>query len=80
MPIYEFLCARCDHAFEELFRARDPERRVRCPECGSLRVEKQWSAFGFTVSGGASACSSGGCAGGCGGDCGGCGGSCRCGR
>jgi len=37
MPIYDFFCSTCDHAFEFLVRASAPPS---CPECGSEKVEK----------------------------------------
>ena len=40
MPIYEYICAGCDHAFELLLRASE---RAKCPACGSRKLEKQWS-------------------------------------
>jgi putative FmdB family regulatory protein len=63
MPIYEFRCRKCEHEFEELFRSSAEGRSVVCPECGSRRCDKQWSAFGFAVAGGAarSSCDGGGC-------------------
>lgn len=42
MPIYEYLCSACGHAFETLVTASE---RPRCPECQSARLEKQLSTF-----------------------------------
>ena len=46
MPIYEFRCEACDHRFEELVGSHVGvgEEDVRCPECGSDRVERQISS------------------------------------
>lgn len=44
MPIYEYVCGACGHAFEHLARRLD-EKKPACPECGARRTEKQWSAF-----------------------------------
>lgn len=41
MPLYDFHCAACAHAFEALVR-HDP---IRCPSCGSDRVERQIGSF-----------------------------------
>lgn len=42
MPIYEYLCSACGHAFEALVGTSE---RPRCPECQSPRLEKQFSTF-----------------------------------
>ena len=42
MPIYEYVCARCRHAFEALIYGSE---RARCPECASDELEKQLSTF-----------------------------------
>ena len=44
MPIYEYKCGECRHAFEKLIRnATDlPEK---CPACGKPALKKQFSAF-----------------------------------
>jgi putative FmdB family regulatory protein len=43
MPIHEYLCADCGHAFEELVFG---DARPACPACRGERAEKQFSAFG----------------------------------
>ena len=66
MPIYEYVCDRCAHAFEK--RVASSQARVRCPECESARVTRQFSTFAFkgergfvgSRSGGCAGCSSGG--------------------
>jgi putative FmdB family regulatory protein len=45
MPIYEYRCLKCEQGFEELIMGSDPQ--VCCPECGSQRVQRQMSVFGF---------------------------------
>jgi len=42
MPIYEYVCAACGHAFEALLYGSE---RARCPECESDELEKQLSTF-----------------------------------
>jgi putative FmdB family regulatory protein len=42
MPMYEYICADCDHAFEELILA---DEKPLCPECESPNAEKQFSTF-----------------------------------
>lgn len=51
MPIYEFVCAECDHEFESLQRLSDPLPTV-CPACGKGPVSKKISAAGFRLKGG----------------------------
>ena len=67
MPLYEFTCRKCGHAFEELLTLAEADGGdVKCPACGSKRVEKGFSAFatggggsgGFA--GGGGSCGSGG--------------------
>lgn len=39
MPIFEFTCRRCGHAFEALVRKSAP----KCPSCGAEDLERQFS-------------------------------------
>ncbi len=61
MPIYEYICRKCDEEFEQL--VFDREAAIECPACGSRKVKKCLSVFahksdsGFTSSSGSSACS-----------------------
>lgn len=43
MPIYEYSCSECDRAFEELIIRRSDASEVKCPKCGSRRVERLMS-------------------------------------
>ena len=73
MPIYEYICRECGHAFEKLVpRAGTP---VVCEKCAGSQVEKQFSVFAAAVSSPAKHCAAaescpaaGGC--GCHGKCG----------
>jgi putative FmdB family regulatory protein len=71
MPIYEYVCMKCESHFEELvsYGAPDPD----CPDCGAAKVSKQFSVF--AAHGTAEQPSFGGMSGGgcCGGSCGSCG-------
>ena len=55
MPIYEYRCQACDDLFEALVYA---STKVVCPECGSARIEKPFSAFavGGTAAAGPADC------------------------
>jgi putative FmdB family regulatory protein len=41
MPIYEYRCEPCDHAFETLIRSSGDV--AHCPQCGNIEVKKQFS-------------------------------------
>ena len=72
MPIYEYVCMKCESHFEELVRG---DEEPACPDCGGAKVARQFSVFAaHGVSGpqpsfGPTKFSGGGC----------CGGSCGCG-
>jgi putative FmdB family regulatory protein len=62
MPLYEFTCRKCSHQFEELLSlAEMKDSKVKCPACGSPRIDKGFSSFATAATGPA-----GGGAGGCG--------------
>ena len=68
MPLYEYLCRDCGHAFEKLVARWGAS--VACPSCHGAAVEKQLSSFAMagSTSGSASSAQAGGggcCAGGC---------------
>jgi putative FmdB family regulatory protein len=67
MPMYEYVCMKCEAHFEELVRG---EQQVICPQCGATKVSKQLSTFAMIGTGGQTGASGGGC----------CGGSCGCGH
>ncbi|HSB81022.1 MAG TPA: zinc ribbon domain-containing protein [Candidatus Methylomirabilis sp.] len=60
MPIYEFICDECEYAFEK--RVPSSRSRVRCPQCESAKVSKQFSAFAFKGERGFVGSKGGGCA------------------
>ena len=41
MPIHEYHCEPCGHAFEVLIRREDDQ--ARCPQCDGAKVERLWS-------------------------------------
>ncbi|MDR1921089.1 MAG: zinc ribbon domain-containing protein [Candidatus Adiutrix sp.] len=45
MPIYEYSCPACGHAFEEL--TRNSREKAVCPKCGSENCHKLMSASCF---------------------------------
>ncbi|HWG45274.1 MAG TPA: zinc ribbon domain-containing protein [Gemmataceae bacterium] len=40
MPLYEYTCDQCEHAFETLVFDGD---EVACPQCHGNRLQRQWS-------------------------------------
>jgi len=42
MPIYEYVCGGCGHAFEALVRSSETPS---CPACAGTELEKQFSTF-----------------------------------
>jgi putative FmdB family regulatory protein len=71
MPIYEFVCMKCESHFEELLRVDEAD--PACPDCGGAKVARQFSVFAshgtaeqpsFGGSSGGGGCCGGGC--GCG--------------
>ncbi len=50
MPIYEYACDSCEHAFELIQRMSAPAPET-CPECGEPGVRKLVSATSFRLQG-----------------------------
>ena len=48
MPIYEFLCPRCNVIYSFLSRRVDTEKVPRCPKCGAENLRRVPSRFGVT--------------------------------
>lgn len=69
MPIYEFLCPKCNHEFETLVLKND--ETVRCPKCQCKGVTRLLSGFAHKSEGGkmVSSASSSGCTSCAGGNC-----------
>jgi len=63
MPIFEYVCRDCRHAFEALVQG---ERKAVCPACASEALEKQLSVFAVSAKAGADAALPSGACGACG--------------
>jgi putative FmdB family regulatory protein len=50
MPIYEYVCQKCDHHLEALQKLSD-EPLIFCPDCGEASLRKQVSAAAFRLKG-----------------------------
>jgi putative FmdB family regulatory protein len=55
MPIYEYKCENCNHAFEKLVFTGDDEG-VECPKCGDIRVKRLISSTCHINSSGSGGC------------------------
>jgi putative FmdB family regulatory protein len=69
MPIYEYVCTKCNEIFSVFQSVNAGEKDTRCPKCGSNTAKKKISAFSCCSIGGGSTPfgSSGGFGGGFGG-------------
>ncbi|MBZ5554494.1 MAG: zinc ribbon domain-containing protein [Acidobacteriia bacterium] len=61
MPLFEYKCARCQHAFEKLILSSGVNK-PKCPKCHSSKTEQLFSTFSAGKEGRSQAA-----AGGCGG-------------
>jgi putative FmdB family regulatory protein len=51
MPHYEYLRKSSENKFSTVLTLAEYEAsRVKCPKCGSTKVEQQWAAFFATTS------------------------------
>ena len=50
MPIYEYACTQCEHAFDELQKVSEAAL-VHCPKCGEPSLRKLMSAPKFRLKG-----------------------------
>lgn len=59
MPIFEYICQKCNHEFEALVLGKD---KAACPKCQSKKLAPQLSVFAVSAkSGGAPARPAGPC-------------------
>jgi putative FmdB family regulatory protein len=54
MPLYEYVCRDCGHAFEVLQRMGEHGDDLRCPVCAQVGADRQLSTFAGHASHGAS--------------------------
>jgi putative FmdB family regulatory protein len=40
MPIYDFECVKCNHAFECFMKVGQDQGNLTCPECGAAHPKK----------------------------------------
>lgn len=56
MPIYEYICDECGHAFEKLVPSS--KSKPKCDKCGSGKLARQFSTFAAHGGTSAAGCSS----------------------
>jgi putative FmdB family regulatory protein len=44
MPIYEFVCSKCESHFDHLARSMG-DAKAKCPKCGSEKTTRALSVF-----------------------------------
>ena len=46
MPQYEFICLACKKKFTLILTVAEYEKsKLKCPKCGSNKVEQRWAPF-----------------------------------
>ncbi len=46
MPQYEFTCLACNKNFSLILAVTEYEKgALKCPKCGSKKLEQRWAAF-----------------------------------
>ncbi|HKM48242.1 MAG TPA: zinc ribbon domain-containing protein [Terriglobales bacterium] len=63
MPIFEYVCKECQHAFEALVFGK---QKAECPKCQSKKLEPQLSVFAVSAKSGATSAMPAGPCGSCG--------------
>jgi len=48
MPIFEYICKKCQHQFEALIYGKE---KAACPKCQSMKLEPQLSVFAVSAKG-----------------------------
>ena len=50
MPMFDYICEKCEHTFEELvISSTVQDSDIPCPECGANKSKKQLSAPAVSV-------------------------------
>ena len=46
MPHYDFFCHACQRTFSKILTiAEHGKEKIKCPHCGSHKVEQRWAEF-----------------------------------
>ena len=60
MPIFEYICQKCEHHFEALVYSKE-DAKAQCPKCHSTKLAPQLSVFVVSTKSAASAPAAGPC-------------------
>jgi putative FmdB family regulatory protein len=63
MPIFEYVCQKCNHPFEALVYGKE---KTECPKCHATKLEPQLSVFAVSAKGSSSPATTTGACGSCG--------------
>ena len=69
MPIYEYVCQKCNKEFEAIRSMSEKDKPLECEKCGSKKVKRKLAlahaqSGGSAVPGTSSSCNCGSCSGG----------------
>ncbi|MCK4352271.1 zinc ribbon domain-containing protein [candidate division WOR-3 bacterium] len=59
MPVYSYKCKECNEEFDLLIGVGKGNKELKCPKCGSQKLERLLSSFGVRMGGlstGSSSC------------------------
>jgi len=45
MPVYAFVCTKCDKCFESFVHSLEKTKEVTCPDCGGKKLRRLLSNF-----------------------------------
>ena len=45
MPVYDYICKDCNKSFETVLTLGEHVEKIKCPECGSKKVEQVVAAW-----------------------------------
>ena len=48
MPVYDYACQKCRKRFSKTLTISEYDKQkgsLKCPHCGSKKVERRWAAF-----------------------------------
>jgi putative FmdB family regulatory protein len=61
MPRYSFVCAECRKQFEQTLHMDEvASAKLKCPDCGSEKIEQEFSAFSAVTGNKSTSTSAGG--------------------
>lgn len=61
MPIYSYRCRECQARFDLLVGVTSGSPELKCPGCGSRKIDKTLTSFSVRAASSESSCSNGTC-------------------